>query len=518
MEHGTPNRSRPSSPEKLQQPFADWMARYVMGDAAVRTLKGQQALERLRELFDAVPSEERRALYEALLHAQFHDIKLSDEAAEALLETVVNSADTKAFFLRFLKSVRPDLHAQAIQSGGILANLLPTDIPWNVYREYVHRRREVDTREEAQAHATKESLSIAAQHIEQVRARFYASVMESSEPQKGLRNELILLDALAYGQRLNEGMNGVIVRVQLQDFPEKDRAVAIRSGMFGEVADDAAVKVLKIYREEAAKIEYRHQFLVREALTRAANRGEMVASVPEPHMVHTITLPNGALRDAYRSLTKIPTLEDRVSCISMEFIPGEDLGTYVWRHYGQALVRRAMRLDTERVTGIDDRSLADLERPSTYHLVRNTVDDLQRRIGVLSETRHLLLESALPARNDAEQIKVRQASDRNVKRMTRLLQSDGFRIDPKLYTTIEATIDACRRAQIVLLDCHERNIMLTPDGRVFFIDFEKVKLASRPITGDDDQEAFYDMEMNPAGLPVDKTVLSFLRPFVVTKN
>lgn len=513
-----PNRLRSSSSEKLQQPFADWIARYVMGDAAARTLKGQQALERLRELFDVVPSEERQALRESLLNARFHDINLSDEAAEALLETVVNSADTRAFFLRFLKSIRPDLHAQAIQPGGILANLLPTDIPWNVYREYIHRRREVDAREEAQVHATKESLSIAAQHIEQVRARFYASVTESSEPQKGLRNELVLLDALAYGQRLNEGMNGVIVRVQLQDFPEKDRAVALRSGMFGEFADDAAVKVLKIYREEAAKIEYRHQFLVREALTRAANRGEMVASVPEPHMVHTMTLPNGALRDAYRSLTKIPTLEDRVSCISMEFIPGEDLGTYVWRQYGQALVRRAMRLDMERVTGIDERFLADLERPSTYHLVRNMVDDLQRRIGVLSEMRHLLLESVPPARNDAEQIKVRQASDRNVKRMTQLLQLDGFRIDPKLYTTIEATIDACRRAQIVLLDCHERNIMLTPDGRVFFIDFEKIKLASRPIAGDDDQEAFYDMEMNPAGLPVDKTVLSFLRPFVVTKN
>ena len=101
-----------------------------------------------------------------------------------------------------------------------------------------------------------------------------------------------------------------------------------------------------------------------------------------------------------------------------------------------------------------------------------------------------------------------------MRRMISLLKADGFAIDRSIYQVISTTIQVCRDAGIALLDCHERNIMITPRNEVVFIDFEKIRHVPRPIMGDGDVEAFYDMEMNPGGLPMDKSVLSTLRALI----
>lgn len=321
--------------------------------------------------------------------------------------------------------------------------------------------------------------------------------------------EVALLDALVYGQRINEGMNGVIFRVDLENLPKEDVAIALDAGIFGERDAVSAIKVLKVYRENAASNEYKNHRLVEGVLRDASRRGLRVASVPELYALHTIHLSSEKVRHAYRVLTEMPDLSEYVSCIGMEFIEGEDLGSYLWRQYGRALIRRCAQLDLLGIEAMAD-TLKALERPSDYHRVRGLVDGIQKWLVALPEAKHLVLEAAPLPRNDAERIKVFQASQRNMRRMISVLKGEGFAIDRSIYEVIRTTIQVCRDAGIALLDCHERNIMITPRNEVVFIDFEKIRHVPRPVVGDGDVEAFYDMEMNPGGLPIDKSVLSML--------
>lgn len=465
-----------------------------------------------------IPEVEKRAIISGLTSRVIdneHEIRLSEEAAELLLRIALHPGDKKAFFLRFLKVKYPDLYVEASKPGGIDAHLLPTDIPWEVYRDYFRARHGVSLRYEDEVARLKACAEQVTIYVESLRQgiRSQSLFKENRAGDRERKLEVALLDALVYGQRVNEGMNGAIFRIDLENLPKEDAAIALDAGIFGERDAISAIKVLKVYRENAASSEYKNHRLVDGVLQDASRRGLRVASVPELYALHTIHLPNKEAHDAYKALTGMPDLSERVSCIGMEFIEGEDLGSFLWRQYGMALIRRCLQLGLSGAETMAD-ALKALEYPSDYHYVRGLVDGIQKRLVALPEANHLVLEVAPPPRNDAERIKVFQASQRNMRRMISVLKADGFAIDRSIYQVISTTIQACRDAGIALLDCHERNIMITPRNEVVFIDFEKIRHVPRPIMGDGDVEAFYDMEMNPGGLPMDKGVLSTLRALI----
>ncbi len=497
---------------------ADVFIAYAFGEQAVGLAEKKGVLKELREAYSRMKPAERTELF-AALQADAEIDPFSDAAANALFETVLSTIDPKAFFGRFLETQFPALHQAIKGPGDIRTRVSPEDLPWKVYRKYLLRRRAMDVRqEEEKVQLTREAtfLSHFLDELKQSIAKKGELPMEASQ-RKELVLDFALLQSLRAGRRMNEGSNGVIYRIDVGDLPTTERGIVMESGLF-PVEDTSAIKILKVYSTEAGHKETVNQRKAAFFLKEARAQGKNVACVPEAHLDHVIAFETPELQEAFRRVLKIDSMGTKVNCIAMEYVEGEDLATYLWRAYARAFVRKVVRSDSEHVTGITDKEIEYLEKPSTFNEIRNYVTVLEQRAKVLPELRALFLEEVRPGHTQEALVKERMAHDRNAKRMSTLLLQDGFTIDSDVYDKISNSMDVFRENGLVYLDGHERNIMLRPDGEVFVIDFEKCKWMNRPVRGDTDEEAFTDPVMNPHGEPLDKRMLQFLQQFLPGKR
>ena len=485
----------------------------IYGDELFASSTIQGTLPELYAAYAAIDPTELSELVRALESNSYY--QPSEDASAALFETILNIGDIRGFFMRFLETRSPELCREAKKPGGIRGNLLPEDIPWAIYKNYLLQRRGVELKRQEEAQRPMKDRQLIQEHLNRYRQEAAAPITTPEQEQRLL--DLVLLESLTVGKKVNEGMNGVIYLVDIHDFSETHRQAAYASGMF-DARDDSAIKILKIQAPDGGSGEANNQLTVERILERAKQNGKNVASVPKVTVNHTIAIDNPDLQTAFRNITGIPSLGSKISCIAMEFIHGEDLASSVWRAYGLSLVQKILHWDKERTTGITEESIDYFNKPNTFLHVREYIDELEQRASALPGMRSQLLERLPRARNDADVLKVRQANDRNAERVTSALQKEGFTIDPGIYHKIAQTIEVLRSEGVVLLDCHERNIMVTPEGDVYFIDFEKCKFVGRPVLGDSDVSAFSDGEMNPAGIPIDRQVIDFIRKFLPTNK
>lgn len=83
----------------------------------------------------------------------------------------------------------------------------------------------------------------------------------------------------------------------------------------------------------------------------------------------------------------------------------------------------------------------------------------------------------------------------------------GFAVAPEVITQIKKIISLLESKGVCLLDCHDRNIMIegditSPDAKVYFIDFEKVRFHSSPIRESDYQDADGTRYPVPSAIPI----------------
>lgn len=499
------------SPERISTTEIDAVLERLYGAKTFQLPSIQESLPYLQKVYAAISLRELGALYGALQSEV--PFSPSEEALNALFETVLNPADAQGFFLRFLEAQAPKLHQIARAPGGIRVNLLPEDIPWEIYKKYFARRLAGQVRRQEEADQPKRHRAMVLEHLSHYKSNVL-STLDVSDPEQQHQQflELTLLESLTVGKKVNEGNNGVIYLVDVNDFSNEGREIAYASGLF-EKETQSAIKILKVYVPDGGRGEAYNQLAIRQILDAAKRDGVPTGTAPEIYANHTITLQSEDLQRAFRSITGIASLGEKVSCLAMEYVKGEDLATYIWRAYGRAFIRKVISWDKEGATGIDESWLTFLDRPNTFFAVKEYIHALQKRASPLRGLVPSILEEMSKAEMEADPIKAQRIDNKNRSRISELLHQDGFTIDPSIYQKILRAINTFRKAGVVLLDGHERNIMLT-DEELYFIDFEKCKWVGRPVQNDHDQSAFFDATMNPNSIPVDKQILHFLEPFL----
>lgn len=237
----------------------------------------------------------------------------------------------------------------------------------------------------------------------------------------------------------NQGANGLVFKVEIQELPETvRRQTDISQG-------DMAVKTLKIYGVRKAKREYDMLSLARNILETENEKEptQELAWVPRPVFHAEVEIDEQQKKYLNSQGTK---LESKISAVSMDYIEGTDLATLLYKNF---LVLK----------GYPDDNLESLGFAALQSLVN-------KELGMhVSENENT---------HEKSMVKVRK-----------FLKKKGFILNPSILRKLKRTVDIWHREKLYHRDLHERNIMITPKDDVFIVDFG---LANVGITEEDEEK------------------------------
>lgn len=270
--------------------------------------------------------------------------------------------------------------------------------------------------------------------------------------------------------KVNEGMNGIILKLDLQDIDPEFAALAREKGI--DLTETRAVKILKVYLEGRGKQEFEMQQRAYELLSQNPDEE---ALVPKPLFYRSFA-PSEAAKERLRQMSGKAMSNAEV--ILMDFVDGIDVATILAR---EALVRR---------------------RPDIAH------DAMDMPPDVATWTPQQILEEVGPylgfvapggkgkteGEREFERMKV---EIENSKKLYDYLSQNGFQMDPTIVTRLRRTLDKLHGAGYVHRDAHERNFMVAGDYRaheggerrntVYIIDFGTMaKVPGRYSKGSED--------------------------------
>lgn len=251
--------------------------------------------------------------------------------------------------------------------------------------------------------------------------------------------------------KVNEGNNGIVFRLNVEDISEAQREALRQKGIeFG--TKDQAIKLLKVYIPGAGRREFELQKKAYDIVTKSEEKG--VALVPCPLFQRELTIGE----DTRSALEKfgLTTLIDRVEVLFMDFIPGEDIATIY--------LREALR-----------------RHPKARHLREEDIQNM--KFDALHEEVARVLDYKLPggkARADEErEFEREQVFVENSEKLYRFLERSGFMLHPTVKEQVDRSLILFHQNGLCFRDGHERNVMVVGDysreatepPEVFIIDF-----------------------------------------------
>lgn len=279
---------------------------------------------------------------------------------------------------------------------------------------------------------------------------------ELAREQQKLAEQLIdhTLEDLIIGhtRRVNEGNNGVIFHLDLRDLPSQQLEELKRRGI--ELGEEQAVKILKVYFAGNG----RREFDLQHRAYRMLKGMEEVASIPRPILYRDIKLTSQGRKELKEQGIRA---EERAEILIMEFVPGIDLATLLYR---EALRRRYPEL----YPTMEDVSTMDIKT-------------LRREIASALGFEFPGGKGATEADRAYE---LRRVETANAKKLCDFLRQKGFVLPPVIVERLDRTVRCLHEGGIIHRDLHERNIMLTHPSDlqrsgVYLVDFG----SARDFTG-----------------------------------
>lgn len=397
----------------------------------------------------------------------------------------------------------PEL-SKKIQSGSIesIEDVNPLENPkanWKMLTAYLEMRKQREEKRKSEAVEQSEKKEVG---FKTIRESFTESEMERTK--EDYEVNAALASMILKAQKINEGNNGVILKIDTGELDEDAFKILEKAGLMNMEERNGVIKILKLYHDGEGIEEMQNQRRVYEVLEEAYEQGRKVARAPKVFNAREIDLPSEKLQSWVKQILGTPSIGKRIGCLTMEYIKGEDLALRIWKEYGKAILNE---LRNRQTTLKIEEELEGVDRMEAWGTIRDYLEDLQKRHGREMRQQLDFLDRA-PATPE-EELREAKINKRNADKMIQTLKRSGYRMDPNIYQEIEGAIEVLRENGIVYLDAHERNVMLTEEG-ARLIDFGRCKILNRPVKGDRDTEAFTAPE-NPSGEPVDKRGLSFLR-------
>jgi hypothetical protein len=251
-------------------------------------------------------------------------------------------------------------------------------------------------------------------------------------------------------EKVNEGNNGAILKLHINDVPEDLLATLKEAGVILE--SDQAVKVLKFYSLGNGEREFKMQQRAYEIISRYEGEADL-AKIPKPHLYRDLTmLPE--VREKLRA-NGIERVGDKVELLMMDFVPGEDLATIMFRE----IIRSSPRT-----------------RDLVHQIDRLRFDDLEAEL-----PRALNLPEAKSTYRD-------EADRQNQEKRQQILRYDaihaelakqGFRLHPAILRQVRNTFELLHENGLSHRDGHHRNFMIVgnpsadaaEDPQVYIVDF-----------------------------------------------
>ncbi|MFA5155296.1 MAG: protein kinase [Patescibacteria group bacterium] len=244
--------------------------------------------------------------------------------------------------------------------------------------------------------------------------------------------------------KINEGHDGVIGLVNLDSLPPEIAAVFEPANP--ETKDgpnQLATKVLKIYEYGAGKQEFdmhrRAYDLVRET-----NSPDLI-KIPQIYLYRQLDI-NEEDNELKKKLETdgIDTSSKKCDLMLMDFIPGDDFGSFLYKE----VVKHAS--DREL---FNDRELLDFREEIKTGKAETNLNRLTEAVDIL-----IGVEYNNPKNDAREQIRIEQD---NYLKIIKFLQQKGFRLSGEKFNKIKNTLNYLHKNGIYHRDLHERNIMVT---------------------------------------------------------
>lgn len=130
----------------------------------------------------------------------------------------------------------------------------------------------------------------------------------------------------------NEGNNGVILELDLEHFPKRERQKFCKFFDISPTEEEGvAVKMLKVYSASQAEKEFTAQTMAAEVINNDEELRGRVA-VPKCYYGGDLNLESESFREKLEELGINPTAES-LGMIMMEYVKGEDLGTFCFKQF-----------------------------------------------------------------------------------------------------------------------------------------------------------------------------------------
>jgi len=261
---------------------------------------------------------------------------------------------------------------------------------------------------------------------------------------------------IEHSEKVNEGNNGIIFRLDAKTIPE-ELLEKLRERGVDLGGDDRAIKLLKVYSSGAAEYEFGMQKYAHEAVTSAPNKEEL-ARVPTPLFWKGLDVGDETL-----SLLRSQGFRgtgNKIEVLFMDFVPGEDLAVI----YAKEALKR---------------------HPKAVHLTEEALNKMSASELMAEVAR--VFEFKVPggsSRNEAERgAETDRVFMQNADLMYKFLEEQGFVINPSIAEKIRLTLKRLHERGIYLRDGHPRNFMVVGDyssitgkaPEIYFVDFGKAK-------------------------------------------
>lgn len=279
------------------------------------------------------------------------------------------------------------------------------------------------------------------QQLEKVRGEFHDQVIES-----------LLELSLIYGAKRNEGTKGVILEINIDELPEDIKEKFLdcyeADDQLGERV--LAAKVIKVASSHGGLHEARMQTRAYDLVSQA-DESEHLAKIPMLRGYSEIEVKSEMVR-AHLEHSGVKAGE-KVEVLLMDFIPGEDLATHIFRRV----------LKTEEYY----REMAD----------RYDFDELQSHVANK-------LGYERPRAGDPGTNFEKKVYNANESKLFEFMRRNGIMIDREIIDRSLATLEKLRENGIYHNDIHPRNIMIETDEQGKIVDVYVIDFATAGDTED----------------------------------
>ncbi|HPV70383.1 MAG TPA: hypothetical protein PKY08_00540 [Candidatus Magasanikbacteria bacterium] len=255
---------------------------------------------------------------------------------------------------------------------------------------------------------------------------------------------------LKHAKKVNEGSNGIILKINFSEGGELPNLKKYLEKKGAKIDSEQALKILKIYSPGTGRQEFALQQQAYDILDQNQNSG--LARVPKPLDFFDLQLKEET-RDKIR-LSGAEGVADRAEIIIMDYVPGADLATLLYRE----TIKRDERF-------VHLKNFAE----------EMTFEDLQEQVSQV-----LFYQAKTKTKDSAQrQIDEERVMDENAQILYDVLKKRGLVLHPTILSQIEKSMQLFHQNGLCFRDGHHRNFLVVGDHQasaetepqVYVIDF-----------------------------------------------